>query len=275
MHNTNKTIDLHMHSNYSDGLFTPTELITIVAKSGIKAVALTDHDSIEGLKEAAEAVSAAKIEFVPGVEISVIENDTEIHLLGYYPEKLKILNDALVLLREERLRRMDIIIERLQKMKFNLSKGDIEREAGAAAPGRLHLARVMLNKRYVQNLEEAFSLYLGWNRPAYYERKTLSTAETMSLLKESGAVKVIAHPGEKCIDRIKYLIKLGLDGIEVYHPDHGRSMIQYYSKVAAANNLIITGGSDFHGESRDKPAYPKHFAIDYEFYRKLKEAAGK
>jgi 3',5'-nucleoside bisphosphate phosphatase len=269
-----KIADLHMHSNASDGIFSPSELMKIAAEAGLSAAALTDHDTVTGLPDAAASADKYGIEFVPGVEISIIEAERETHLLGYYPKDIKLLAEELVSLQQARYNRMDIIIGKLKGLGFNISKKDLEAETGgAAAPGRLHAARVMLKKKYVQSLNQAFSLYLNKNRPAYFPRRTLSMDQTMELIKEAGAIPVVAHPGVNIKVDLERLIALGLKGIEVYHPDHSKALTRSLRDLAMKRGLIITGGSDYHGVSRENPAFPVHRSIPYSYFEKMKELA--
>lgn len=265
-----KRVDLHLHSNMSDGLFKPAELMEIIAKNGLSAAALTDHDTIDGLAEAQYTAVKHGIEFVPGVEISIIEKNREIHLLGYFPEKLDQLDETLLRMKEERYRRMKKMISSINRMGINISLTEVLNEAGKAAPGRLHLARIFLNKKYVHNLEEVFSLYLNPGRPAYAARSTLTVKETMNFLQNIKAVPVIAHPGSFGKTIISELVSYGLKGIEVFHPDHGSALQKLYLKMAGELNLLITGGSDFHGDRFNGNQYPVHRAISYDYLENLK-----
>lgn len=268
-----KKVDLHLHSNHSDGLFSPEKLIAIIVEAGITAAALTDHDTLTGLEEAANAAANFDLEFVPGLEISVVEERREIHILGYYPRKLDFLNSKLCHLKDQRFKRMENTIALLNSMGFKLTYDDLVSKAGYAAPGRLHLARVMLENRYVGSLEEAFKLYLGFGKPAYIPRKTYSLKETMNLLKISGAIPVIAHPGMIGITMLPDLIQMGLRGVEVFHPDHNKAMTAKLLQITKNNGLLITGGSDFHGKNLDNYSYPAERAINFCYFEDLRAAA--
>jgi 3',5'-nucleoside bisphosphate phosphatase len=267
-----KKVDLHLHSNQSDGVFSPQKLITIIAAAGLTAAALTDHDTLAGLKDASEAAAKNNIEFVPGVEISVVEEQREIHILGYYPQDLDFLNSKLDQLKTQRFKRMEKTVMLLKNMGFKITYADVVEKAGCAAPGRLHLARVLLEKKYIRSLEEAFKLYLGFGKPAYIPRQTLSLAETFALLKKCGAIPVIAHPGKPGIAMLPQLITLGLKGVEVFHPDHNKALTLKLLQVARNKNLLVTGGSDFHGSSEKNGGYPFKLAIDFSYYQDLKAA---
>ncbi len=265
-----KKIDLHLHSNASDGTFSPSELIRIVATAGIRAAALTDHDTTAGLSEAEHTAIQMGIEFVPGVEISTATGDHEIHILGYYPRRYDDLEVALNKLRQDRYRRMEMMIDKLKGYGFKVKLEDLLFESGRAAPGRLHLARLLLKKKYVHSLDQAFSLYLRHGRPAFVPRQGLKTVEAVDLLVAAGAIPVIAHPGTKGTEIIEKLIVKGLKGIEVYHPDHSRGLAGIWLEFALSKGLIATGGSDYHGDINIFKQYPVHHAVDYSLLEGLK-----
>ncbi len=267
-----KKVDFHMHSNASDGLFTPQKLIQIAADAGLAAVGLTDHDTVTGLPEACKAACIIGVELIPGVEISVLDEGREIHILGYYPVHYEDLEAILKDVRQDRFRRMDSIVSKLMALGFKIRPEEVLAEAGDAAPGRMHLARLLLKKKYVHTMAEAFSHYLGRSRPAYVPRQTMSVEEVMNVLLEVGAIPVVAHPGGKVKnDTIEKLISLGLKGIEVYHPDHSKAVVKYYKNLAAEKGLHITGGSDFHGENVMQPVYRANHAVSYSYLEKIKE----
>jgi len=258
-----------LHSNCSDGSYSPSQLVHKLADAGLRAFALTDHDTTKGLDEAAATAEAKGLEFVPGIEISVVEEKREIHILGYYPGKLLLLEEQLADLRQQRFYRMEKTVSLLQKAGFKITTADILAEAGQAAPGRMHLARILLRKRYVQSVEEAFSHYLGFNKMAYVQRKTLSLSETIKLLLECQSIPVIAHPGPEGLQIIKKLISYGLMGIEVFHPDHSSGLVRKAMDLALEYKLLVTGGSDFHGSPDFKTPYPLEKAIDYSYLEQL------
>lgn len=266
-----RKVDFHMHSNFSDGLFSPAELMKISADAGLAAVGIADHDTINGFPEGKEAAERFGLEFIPGVEISIVDNNIEVHMLGYYPRNLSKLKAVLEKMQQERYKRMNLIIDKLEQQGFKILIEEVLAVAGKAAPGRLHLARLLRRKRYVQTLAEAFSLYLNRGRPAYVPRATMSIGEVMDLFKEVEAISVIAHPGEKGKKLVNELITEGLAGIEVYHPDHSKALVRYYHDLARKNGLLVTGGSDFHGDSKTKAGYPIELAISYTYFDRMKK----
>ncbi|HED23950.1 MAG TPA: PHP domain-containing protein [Firmicutes bacterium] len=273
MMNGRGKIDLHTHSSASDGLFSPAELVEIVASHGLSAVALTDHDTLKGLGEASTAAKKKGIDFVPGVEISSLEDGQELHILGYFPKKPEILAKKLSVLQEQRYERMKKVITRLRDLGYPITFNEVIAEAGGAAPGRLHLARLMVKKNYVSSVNQAFYRFLKRGGPAYSERQTLNFAETIDLLKKTGSIPVIAHPGTNARPLIDRLISFGLMGIEVFHPDHNYELTNYYLGLAHAKSLIVTGGTDFHGTSLKNPDYPVELTIKADYLMKLKKAA--
>lgn len=262
--------DLHLHSNCSDGLYSPRHLIMAAAEAGLSAAALTDHDTMSGIDEAMQTGAACGIETVPGVEISSYENGLEIHLLGYYPAYPDALSVQLSDVRRDRFKRMALMVERLNNLGFSLDPAQIFQKAAPAAPGRLHLARYMVDHMLVDNLEQAFSLYLNRGRPAYLPRTNLTPSAALLLLLESGSVPVIAHPGPDGKKLLPALIKKGLQGVEVYHPDHSTALKRYYHQAAMQNHLLVTGGSDFHGDKQFRVRAPGSVSIPYQYLELLK-----
>ena len=265
-----KKVDFHIHSNASDGCYSPRKLIQTLSEAGLAAAGLTDHDTVSGLQEAQEAANEFGIELIPGVEISVLDDDVEVHILGYYPRDLIRLTAALEKMQQERFIRMEQIIEKLKNSGFRINTEDVLTEAGRAAPGRLHLARLMVKKKYVHTPAEAFSLYLNRGQAAYVPRRTPGIEEIMSLLSGVGAITVIAHPGEKGKRTVEKLLPLGLEGIEVFHPDHNKPLARYFRNLALDKKLLITGGSDFHGDPGPGSTYPGNLAISYSYLTEMK-----
>ncbi len=270
--NLNKAdlVDLHMHSNFSDGVLSPAKLAETAVKAGLVAFSLTDHDTFEGSNEAFVAAKSLKIECIPGIEMSCLFDDREVHILGYYPQQSDQLAKALEHMQVERRHRIEKMVTALIGLGFNLTLEDLKAEAKDAAPGRLHLARLLLKRKYVHTVDEAFKLYLGKGKPAYVSRKLLTAAEVLLLLKNCGAITILAHPGQEGKADVDNLLCHGLDGVEVFHPDHSPTLVKYYKKVAENNNLLVTGGSDFHGDYRSHKSYSTKHAISITYLEKLK-----
>lgn len=245
----NSKIDLHTHSSASDGYFAPKILVKYAYANGLAGIALTDHDSVSGIDEAVkESNTIEGFILVPGIELSAEFRNTEIHLLGYgmdwtkesFLATLKKINYA-------RLERLENMIHKLQGLRIYLPFEDIQMLKQLKNPGRLHVARVLKDRNFVQSIEEAFQRYLNRNAPAYSPRYKLSPREAIGLIKEAGGLPVLAHPGlMKDDDLIPVILRDSLAGIEAYYPAHTHADIQRYLSIAEKHNLIVTGGSDFH-----------------------------
>jgi 3',5'-nucleoside bisphosphate phosphatase len=241
--------DLHAHTTASDGTFTPRELVVLAKKNGLAAVAVTDHDTTGGLQEALQAGRELGVEVVPGIEISTEFEGREVHVLGYFydPE-----NDALQELtqrmRDDRLTRMDRMIDKLNAAGLDITRDEVLEESKGGAIGRPHIARVLMNKGYVANIPEAFDKYLGSGKIGYVERLKLTPEHAVEVILGAGGVPVVAHPGLFDKDYLfDTLVPLGLVGLEASHPDHPEEKRTHYKALAQHHGLIATGGSDFHG----------------------------
>ena len=246
-------IDLHLHTTASDGRLTPTELVGRAAASGVRVLAVTDHDTTDGIDEAAVAASRRALVFVPGIEITAVERGRDVHMLGYFFDPLEEnLVQLLVRQRATRVRRIGDIAARLEQLGLPVDVQPLLEKARAQnnkSIGRPALARAMIAAGYVATISEAFDTWLGQGRPAFVERAGPSPEDVIATLHRAGGIASLAHPGRTRIDeRLASLRDNGLDAIEVYHSDHDDSMIQAYLDLARHLNLLITGGSDFHGD---------------------------
>ncbi|WIV10921.1 PHP domain-containing protein [Proteiniborus sp. MB09-C3] len=260
-----KKSDLHVHTTFSDGSLAPLEVIKWASKKKIYAIAITDHDTIEGVKYAIENTNLFDITIIPGIEISCIFEDEEVHLLGYYIDIQNIeLLETLKLFKESRESRGEKIVEKLNRLEFNLTLQEVFHIAGKGVIGRPHIAKAMINRNYVDTVQEAFDKYLNKHKPAYVDRFRVSLKEGINLIHNAGGAAVIAHPGliknEKAVNEA---ISMGIDGIEAIHSKHSSQDVMNYSKIAKDNNLIITGGSDFHGDFINNVPALGDFFIDY------------
>ena len=239
-------VDLHSHSTCSDGVLTPTKLVERAAKRGVICLALTDHDTTEGIAEAQVAADRVGIELVPGVELSTWF-DREIHILGYFldPQAPEILA-ANTRQRGTRIRRIHQICERLAEIGVELDADEIIAGCSGNA-GRPHVARALMAKGYVRTFDEAFRQYLGTNALAYIPASHQPAAEAIELIHRAGGVAVIAHPGvESLAEILPKLAQAGLDGVETEHPAHSKRTARAFRKTARELGLLSTGGSDFH-----------------------------
>ena len=241
--------DLHLHSTYSDGVYSPHELAAMAKAAGITVLALTDHDTLKGLPEMGEAAREAGIAFIPGVEFSTRWENRQVHIIGYgIDEHNTLLLERLADVRNARRSRLEKIVKRLHEMGM-----DVEvpvPEEGQRAVGRPHIARALVNQGYVKTVQEAFDKYIGEGRPAYRPQTKMTPPEAVMLIHQAGGLAVQAHP-EEIGDRalaLKLLAALAYDGIEVYHPSaKDKDTEAFWLKIAAERKLLITGGSDFHG----------------------------
>lgn len=247
--------DLHTHTTASDGTERPAANVQMAFDAGLGAIAITDHDTVSGVAEALLAGRELGIEVVPGVEISTVANGQDIHVLGYY---IDINNEQflqrLASLRDTRDTRNNMIIERLQQLGLDITMAEVLREvenikSKGDTVGRPHIAAVLLNKGYVSSISEAFDRYLGTGAAAYANPPRIEPATAIGWIQEAGGKAVLAHPGIYHDDAlVEAIVHQGLDGIEVYHSDHTPEDEAKYLSLAQRSGLLITAGSDFHGE---------------------------
>lgn len=254
---TGRRIDLHAHTNVSDGTLAPRALVELAHRQGLAALAVTDHDHVGGLAEAREAGERLGVEVVPGIELSVDHPEGELHLLGYlFDPQDTALAAALELFRAAREARGQRIVERLQELGVEITMEEVERVVGAhgASVGRPHIARALLEKRIVASISEAFDRWLAEGRPAYVARKRLDARQSIELVHRAGGVAVLAHPGllkeERRVGIVRELAALGLDGVEVEYSRHSAEDRRRFAALAQELGLVATGGSDFHGDNK-------------------------
>lgn len=241
-------VELHAHTTASDGTLAPAELVARAAAAGLAAVAVTDHDTMAGLEEAARAGRAHGIEVVPGVEISTSYAELEIHLLGYFVDpSWSDLERRLASRRDDRDARARVIVDRLRELGVAIEYEDVMREAGDGAVGRPHVAAALVARGHVATKQEAFDRWLADGRPAAVPKPEFPFADAVAFLLERGAVPVVAHPGLlKRPEVLDELPALGIAGIEVRYPKHTPEQVRRLDAFAAAHGLVATGGSDFH-----------------------------
>ncbi|MCT4595011.1 MAG: PHP domain-containing protein [Anaeromicrobium sp.] len=242
-------IDMHVHTTASDGIFTPKEIIEWALKLNLAGIAITDHDTVEGIKEAIETLKDnTDFLLIPGIEFSCLHEGSEVHILGYFIDyENEELNKICRNIKEARKSRALKIIEKLRNKGMDITKDDLVKIGHVESIGRPHIARIMVAKGYVKDMEEAFTKWIGRNRPAYVERYKISIKEAVYYIRKAGGVAVLAHPGllEEHIDVLD-IINLGIDGIEVYHTKHTKEKCEQFEKMAKENDKLVTGGTDFH-----------------------------
>lgn len=241
--------DLHVHTTASDGACSSAEIIRLAADIGLEGIAITDHDTTQGLAGADEMARAAGITVIPGVELSTDFDGREIHILGYYlNDELEMVQDKLTGMQNSRLKRICRMVERINRLGYKLSVCDVLALSGRGSVGRPHIARAMLEKGHVRTLQEAFQRFIGHGKPAYVPRDKFSPGEAVHFILAAGGIPVMAHPGlSKANSLIAPLAEQGLAGIEVYHPDHSPAAEMKFLQLARDHHLLATGGSDFHG----------------------------
>lgn len=245
-------VDLHMHTKHSDGIYSPSELVELAKNSGLDVISITDHDSVNGIAEAIEKGKEVGVEVIPGVEISTDISDREIHILGYFMDISNTeFEHYLSFFREERLKRAVRIVRKLNTLGLDLNIEDVLVKATNSAIGRPHIAKAMEEKGLVSNYFEAFNKYIGNGCPAHEKKVHVSPQSAFKIISDAGGLSFIAHPGNLPEHIIKELIDAGVDGIEVVHPSHLPYKSKYYRGIVNEYFLLESGGSDFHGGSRN------------------------
>jgi predicted metal-dependent phosphoesterase TrpH len=268
--------DLHLHTLFSDGTYTPEEVVSQAAKQNLAAIALTDHDAVEGCERASVACAAAGIEFISGTELTAEQDDNEIHILGYF---LDTHNDRLLgeirkfqAVRQNRIREM---VARLNGLNVPLAEDAVFALANCRSPGRPHVARALVSAGLCGSLDEAFERFLKKHRPAWVPKMKISAHAAIELIHHAGGLAVMAHPGLNHTDEtIPDLVEAGLDGIECYHTKHPPPTVEHYRQIARRFNLLVTGGSDCHGLSKGQPLIGT-VRLPYEHVEQLKKAVAR
>lgn len=250
MSETPAFVDLQVHTTASDGALTPTATVQAAAAAGLVAIALTDHDSVEGIEEGAAAGAPLGVRVVPGVELSTWFEEEELHLLGLHLANRDTMREALRALQAERVTRAERIVEMLNAHGISITMDAVLAEAGTGAVGRPHIARAMLAGGFVKEFREAFDKWIGWNRPAYMAKDKFDVADAIALVHRAGGLAVWAHPGEMATPaRIARLAAVGLDCVEVLHPSHPPYLVQRLVEHTEQAGLLPSGGSDWHGNT--------------------------
>lgn len=244
-------LDLHLHTNASDGAMTPDALVSQLKALDMEAFAVTDHDTMAGVPEAARAAGRLGMRMIPGVELST-GGQVEIHVLGYFSKAPESIQARLSELQRQRADRLHAMLERLNLAGVELTLSDLPLADGGA-PGRVHVARALVSRGVASSVGEAFKRFLVPGRPGFVPREKLSTEAGIRLIHQGGGAAVLAHPGIIQADfsllpqRIRALKAMGLDGVEVYHPRHTGAQAQKLNQLARQEGLLVTGGSDYHG----------------------------
>lgn len=269
--------DLHLHTTASDGVYSPSEVVSLAKDMGYTAIAITDHDTTDGLAEALAAGEKLELEVIPGIELSTLNGEREIHILGYYPDPESVsLQELLFKTIKTRQKRAVKMVEKLNHHGINISLSHVKEIAGSQFFGRPHIARALLEKGYITEIASAFTeAFIGRGGRGYVERFKITPAEGIKTLKQAGAIPVLAHPGflskgvlvsEK---ELMNFIKSGLRGIEVFYCKHTLEQIEFYKSLAVKHGLLVTGGSDCHGQP-NMPNYLGSIKLPYKYVEVLK-----
>ena len=251
-------IDLHTHTTASDGSYSPTELMRLAHQSGLEAIAVTDHDTLAGLDEAKQAAQSLDMEFVPGVEFSCHCSPGTLHMLGYFIGKGNPdLDSLLAAMIASRSRRNPQMVAKLNELGYELTMDDVLACASSSIVSRLHIAQAMLQKSYVRSIEEAFGRFLGDASRAYVQQDEPEPAQAIDAIHSAGGLAAVAHPihlraanERELTARLKELADMGLDGIEVWYPEHNADLTDQLWRFCRKADLAAVGGSDFHGSAK-------------------------
>lgn len=253
-------VDLHLHTTASDGVMSPSEIVRYAKAKGLQAIAITDHDTIEGLEEGLLEGEGIDFEVIPGIEISAEHSPGSMHLLGFFLDiHHPLLNERLGYLQKARAERNPKIVERLNRLGIELTYEEVLKASGGGQVGRPHFAQVLLEKNYVRTFQEAFDRFLKKGAPAYVDKFRFTAKEALHFINETKGVAVLAHPNT--LNMIGYseletlilrLIEEGLKGIEVYYPEHSPLEVARYKTLAERYGLLITGGTDYHGIEKNR-----------------------
>jgi len=272
-------VDLHIHTNHSDGFYSPEEVVLKAKQNELEAISITDHDNLSGINDAIKKGNEIGIEVIPGLEISSDIKDREIHILGYFIQTdSQELERYLNFFRVERLKRAIRIVNKLNLLGISLSIDDVMEVAKNSAVGRPHIAQAMLNKELISTYYEAFNKYIGNGGPAFEKKVHISPQSAFKIINDAGGLSFIAHPGYMEESLLKELIDEGVDGIEVIHSSHSQHQVKFYRGIVNEYFLLECGGSDFHGGKRDDEKnfgkfYTKYSVIEAMRKRLMKNSA--
>lgn len=272
-------VDLHIHTNHSDGFYSPEEIVLKAKENELEAISITDHDNLSGINDAIEKGNEIGIEVIPGLEISSDIKDREIHILGYFIQTdSQELERYLNFFRVERLKRATRIVNKLNLLGISLSIDDVMEVAKNSAVGRPHIAQAMLNRGLISSYYEAFNKYIGNGGPAFEKKVHISPQSAFKIISDAGGLSFIAHPGYMEESLLKELIDEGVDGIEVIHSSHSQHQVRFYRGIVNEYFLLECGGSDFHGGKRNDEKnfgkfYTKYSVIEAMRKRLMKNSA--
>lgn len=269
--------DLHIHTTASDGVLTPEEVLKWAYNKGLKAISITDHDTISGMTKALSINRFIDLEIVPGIELNSEYLDEEIHVLGYYINyDNKSLLAKLKEIQQFRHDRAIKMIKNLKDLNMDISIDEVKKISKGESIGRPHIAQALINKGYSKDIKSAFRDYIGAGCPAYADRYKLSTKQAIIMINDAGGIPVLAHPGLlKNKSKLNDILNQGFSGIEVYHSKHDNETVKSLKEIAKKRELIITGGSDCHGKLYNNEPILGTVTINYNEFFLLKQFAQK
>lgn len=264
-------VDMHVHTYFSDGLLSPTQVVISAKEAGLKGVGITDHDTLDGIEEAQHAGKRWGIEIIPGIELSSQYNNMDIHILGYYCDYTNPkFVDYIKKFQIERYNRAEKMVKKLNQQGINITIEDVENEARGKSIGRPHLAAALLEKGYVNSYQEAFHRFIGYRSKAYVEKFKIEPEAAIRLISEVNGASFLAHPSLGLnVNTIFKFIKAGLDGIEIIHPKISDKQTRRLQDLVNNYNLLVCGGSDCHGGQGGKISIGK-YRIPYAVFKEIK-----
>lgn len=270
MSRSERYADLHIHSYYSDGFLSPAQIVEYASKSGLSAIALTDHDTVDGLDEAIEAGKIFNIEVLSGIELSATIDDRDIHILGYlfdhHDEKFR---QQVELYKKERVNRAEKIVRKLNKFGVGIGMDQVMARAGKGAIGRPHIADAVVEAGFAKDTHAVFRDFLGYGGSAYEDKYKISPEMAIKLIHDAGGVSFIAHPSLGMKQKYLYrIIGSGVTGIECTHPKHTPESSQYFQRIVQQHRLLECGGSDCH--ARDGNIFIGKFPVMYHTIEKMR-----
>ncbi|MFZ5647035.1 MAG: PHP domain-containing protein [Bacillota bacterium] len=269
--------DLHVHTTASDGTDSPEEVVGRAVSLGLGALAIADHDTVDGVEPALDEGRRKRLDVLPAVELGTEYGGREVHMLGYLVDiRSGELLDRLAFFRSGRQDRAVRMVDKLRKLGFPVTYQRVAEIAGYGSVGRVHIARAMIETGIVKSVDEAFELYIGEGKPGYEPRTKCTPSEAVRIIRDAGGVPVLAHPGlSRAGELIPDLLSQGLQGVEVYHPGHNQGLSQYYLQLCRRYGLVATGGSDYHGVESKKHNCLGAFTVHCRVVEEIRELARK
>ena len=264
--------DLHLHTTFSDGTFSPAEVVKRASEVGLSCIAICDHDCVDGIKPAISAASQYGIEVIPGIELTAERHGREVHILGYFIDiEDRIFLKKLMEIRQIRVERIYKMVDKLKGAGLRLDPEKVFKLSGDGSVGRLHLAHALHKEGLISNVNESFKWYIGDTGPCYVKGFKLKPEEAVETILKVGGIPVMAHPYTMGGDKLLLeLIKVGLRGVEAYHPDNHRGIRKHFVEIAEEFGLVVTGGSDCHGAGKERILMGT-VMVQYSIVERLKE----